>query len=154
MNADGTPSHTLSSEEDRSLVWKGQPAWSEYLFLWFVASVSALRALLIFSTEDPGSGLIYTFGVGLFIGLALFLRRTSRYAVTRAAVHRAAGILGQTEKIVPLKKIASASVEQGPLDSLFGIGTILLHLKEGERSEPLRGIRDPDVVCRKIEALL
>lgn len=98
--------------------------------------------------------MIYALGVAFFVGLALFLRRTNRYAVTRAAVHRAAGILGRGEKIIPLEKIADASTEQGPLDRLFGIGTVVLNLKQEGPAERLRGIRDPEVVCRKIEALL
>jgi membrane protein YdbS with pleckstrin-like domain len=156
MKADGMTSPPFPPEEDQRVVWEGRPSWSEYIFLWFFALVSAVRALLIFFLPmgDPGSGTIYALGVGLFIGLALFLRRTSRYAVTRAAVHRAVGILGRSEKIIPLTKIDTATVEQGPLDRLFGIGTILLRLKGGEQSERIRGIRDPEVVCRKIEALL
>jgi len=141
-------------EDDRRVVWEGRPAWSEYIFLWFFALVSALRSLLIFSTGDADSGLIYALGIGLFVGLAVFLRRTNRYAVTRAAVHRAAGILGRSERIIPLTKIAAATVEQGPLDRLFGIGMIVLRLKGGGQTETMRGIRDPEVVCRKIEALL
>lgn len=154
---DAIPSRTEihpSSEDDLRVVWEGRPAWSEYIFLWFFALVSALRSLLIFSTGDSGSGLIYALGIGFFVGLAVFLRRTNRYAVTRAAVHRAAGILGRSERIVPLTKIAAATVEQGPLDRLFGIGTIVLRLKEGGPVETIRGVRDPEVVCRKIEALL
>lgn len=156
MNADGTTSQILSSEEDQRLVWEGRPAWSEYVFLWFFALISAVRALFIFILPmgDPGSGLLYLLGVGFFTGLALFLRRTHRYAVTRAAVHRLAGIRGRREKIIPLKKIAAVTVEQGPLDRLFGIGTVVLHLREEEQNETMRGIRDPEVVCRKIEALL
>lgn len=154
MNADRMTSHPLPSEESQRLIWQGRPAWSEYVFLWFIASVSALRALFIFSTGDPTSGFIYVLGVGLFVGLAIFLRRTTRYAVTRAAVCRAAGILGRGEESIPLKKIAAAGIEQGPLDRLFGIGTVVLHLTEGDRRERLRGLREPEVVCRKIEALL
>jgi membrane protein YdbS with pleckstrin-like domain len=156
---DPLPSKTesnRSSEEDRRVVWEGRPAWSEYIFLWFFALVSAIRALLIFFLPmgDPGSGVIYALGVGLFIGLALFFQRTNRYVITRAAVHRAAGFLGRGEKIIPLKKIAAATVEQGPLDRLFGIGNVVLRFKEGERNETMRGVRDPEVVCTKIEALL
>lgn len=156
MTADALTSRPRSSDEDRLLVWEGRPAWSEYIFLWFFALISAVRALIVFILPmgDPGSGLIYLFGAGLFIGLASFLRRTNRYAVTRAAVHRASGLFGRGEKIIPLKEISRLSIEQGPLDRLFGIGTLLLHLKEGDRADRLSGIRDPEVVCRKIEALL
>ncbi len=156
MNADGMTSQNFPSEEDQRVIWEGRPSWGEYVFLWFFALVSAVRALFIFFLPmgDPGSGAIYALGAGLFIGLALFLRRTDRYAVTRAAVHRTAGLLGRSEKIIPLKKIASAGAEQGPLDRLFGIGTVVLNLKGGEQAERLRGLRDPEVVCRKIEALL
>lgn len=156
MKADGMTSQNFPTEEDRRVIWEGRPAWGEYIFLWFFALISAIRALFIFflPVGDPGTGAIYGLGASLFIWLALFLRRTSRYAVTRAAVHRAAGFLGRDEKIIPLQKIAAVGAEQGPLDRLFGIGTVVLNLKGGEQAERLRGIRDPEVVCRKIEALL
>ena len=69
------------------------------------------------------------------------------------AVYRTIGVLGKAEQTFPLKAIASVSIRQGPLDRFFGIGTVLLHFKEGSR-ERLIGVKDPDVVCRKITALL
>lgn len=156
MHADGLTSSSFPSGKDHRLVWEGRPALSEYVFLWFFAVLSAIRGAVVFVLPmgDLGSGLIYFSGTVLFIGLALFLQRTTRYAVTRAAVHQATGLLGRGEKIIPLENITATSVEQGPLDRLFGIGTLLLHLKEGERADRLSGIRDPEVVSRKIEALL
>lgn len=140
--------------EEPPPVWQGRPAWSEYLFLLFFTLVSAVRALIAVYARNFETGVIYSFGALFFIGLAHFLRATTRYTLTRGAVRRTAGFLGKGEKSRPLGTIRSVAVEQGPMDRLFGIGTVVLLLKEGNRRESLRGIRDPEVICRKIEALL
>ncbi|MFY9270428.1 MAG: PH domain-containing protein [Candidatus Manganitrophaceae bacterium] len=144
----------LSAEEDRRLVWKGQPAFSEYAFLWFFALLSLIRGGVAFFMGNAGSGSIYLLGTVLFIGFATVLHRASRYTITRAAIHKTAGFFGKEETILPLIEIVSLRVEQGPLDRLLGIGTLLLYRKGTDRVERLRGITDPEVVLRKIEALL
>lgn len=151
----------LPSKSDREAsplkeppLWEGRPAWSEYLFLLFFAAVAALRALLAFHTGDQETAVIYAFGILFFVGLAHFLRATTRYILTRAGLRRSAGFFGRAEEIYPLGALRAADVEQGPLDRIFGIGTVVLDFKEGGRRERLRGLRDPEVVRRKIEALL
>jgi membrane protein YdbS with pleckstrin-like domain len=75
--------------------------------------------------------------------------------ITRHAVHRTTGIRGRVDRAIPLNSITSVEIERGPLDRLFGIGAVVLYLKEGEgRRERIAGIKDPEVVYRKMTALL
>ena len=134
-------------------VWSGQPAWSEYIYLWFFAILFGARAVVSLWIGHWANMLIHLTGIGLLVALAVFLRQTSHYRLTRMAVYRTIGILGKAEQTFPLKAIATVSIRQGPLDRFFGIGTVLLHFKEGSR-ERLVGVKDPEVVCRKITALL
>ena len=97
--------------------------------------------------------LLHAVLMGMLVALAIFLRQTSRYRVTRRAVHRAKGILGKAEQAFQLEDIASVDQQQGPLDRLFCSGNVVLYLKKGTR-EQLAGVKDPDLVCRKIRALL
>jgi membrane protein YdbS with pleckstrin-like domain len=92
-------------------------------------------------------------GVVMSGALAVFFRQTTRYTVTQDAVYRTKGLFGESEDRRPIAEIESVSVRQSPLDRFLGIGTIVLQLKEGKH-ERLVGLRNPDVVRRKIEALL
>lgn len=97
--------------------------------------------------------IIFGSGMALSVALAVFFRQTTRYTVTPDAVHRTKGLFGESEESVPIADIESVSVRQSPLDRFFGIGTVMLQRKGGT-IERLAGLTDPDVIRRKIEALL
>jgi len=136
-----------------SIRWTGHPAWSEYVFLWFFSVIFGVRTGLAVWIGQWGMAIIFGSGTALSVALAVFFRHTTRYTVTRDAVHRTTGIFGESEESVPITDIESVGVRQSPLDRLLGIGTVILHL-EGKRHERLAGLNDPDVIRRKIEALL
>lgn len=133
--------------------WSGQPAWSQYVFLWFITAVFGVRAGLLVWWGQWGVMAIHVAGMAVFVGLAVFFRRTTRYTLTQEAIYRSAGIFGRTEERLPLSEVESVSVGLTRLDQLLGIGTVLLHRADGT-SERLSGLKDPEVICRKIEALL
>jgi membrane protein YdbS with pleckstrin-like domain len=142
-----------ASARSEPSVWEGRPAWGYYFFVWFFVVILAVRGMIALWMGYRGSATIHLAGVPMLVGLALFLRRTTRYRVTRQAVSRSEGILGEAERSFPLSSIASVREQQGPLDRLLGCGEVMLHLKDGTL-ERLAGVKDPEVVCRKIAALL
>jgi membrane protein YdbS with pleckstrin-like domain len=91
--------------------------------------------------------------VSVLLTIPLYFHQTTHYRVTRHAVFRAKGFLGKEEQSFPLSAIESVSQQQGPLERLFNCGNVVIKLKDG-RKERLSGIKDPDVVGRKIRALL
>ncbi len=133
--------------------WSGQPAWSEYVFLWFITLVFGVRAGLSVWWGQWGVVAIHVAGMALFVGLAVFFRRTTRYTVTQDAIYRTTGLLGQREDRLPISEVESVSVRESGLDRLLGIGTVALHRGDGTYVR-LAGLRDPEVICRKIEPLL
>lgn len=138
-----------------SLIWSGRPAWSKFRFLWLFAIIAAVRAGVRFWLGDPVSALIYAAGAVFFAGLVYFLRSGISYRITREAVHTTLGVRSRIELTIPFEKIRSVEIEQDPMDRFFGIGTLVLHLKEGERSqERIKGIQDPEIVYNKMTALL
>lgn len=140
---------------EESLIWEGRPAWSKFRFLWLFAFIAALRASVRFWLGDGVSALIYTGGTVLFVGLVLFLRSGIHYRITRRAIYTTLGIRSRIELNIPIEKIGSVEIEQDPMDRFFGIGTLVLHLKEGEaKRERMKGINDPEVIYNKIRALL
>jgi membrane protein YdbS with pleckstrin-like domain len=134
-------------------VWEGRPAWGYYFFLWFFVAILGGRGSFSLWMGDRMSAALYLAGMGLLAALGLFLRRTTRYRVTRRAVSRSEGLFRETERVFPLSSIASVREQRGPFDRLLGCGDVMLHLKDGTQ-ERLAGVNEPDVVCRKIEALL
>jgi membrane protein YdbS with pleckstrin-like domain len=133
--------------------WSGQPAWSQYVFLWFITAVFGVRAGLLVWWGQWGVMAIHVVGMAVFVGLAVFFRRTTRYTLTQEAIYRSAGMFGRTDERLPLSDIAAVDVGRSRLDQLLGIGTVLLYRADGT-SERLAGLRDPEVIQRKIEALL
>jgi len=134
-------------------VWEGRPALGHYFFLWFFVAILVVRGLVSVWMGYPRSVLFHLAGIAILIVLALYLRRTTRYRVTRQAVFRSEGLLGETERSFPVSEIDSVREQQGPLDRLLGCGEVTLYLKIGTR-ERLAGVKHPDVVSRKIAALL
>lgn len=134
-------------------VWEGRPAWGYYFFLWFFVAILGVRGGISLRMGYPGSMMIHLAGVAMLVALALFLRRTTRYRVTRRAVSRSEGFFGEGVRSFPISSIASVRELQGPLDRILGCGDVMLYLKDGT-GERLSGVKDPEVVCRKIAALL
>lgn len=133
--------------------WSGRPAWSEYVFLWFITVVFGVRAGLSVWWGQWGVVAIHVAGMAAFVGLAVFFRATTRYTVTQDAIYRTVGVLGQREDRLPISEVESVSVRQSGLDRMLGIGTVALHRPDGTYVR-LAGLRDPEVICRKIEPLL
>ncbi|MGH7273566.1 MAG: PH domain-containing protein, partial [Nitrospiria bacterium] len=113
-------------ESPEAVMWSGQPAWSEYVYLWFFSILFGARALMSLWIGHWSSLFIHVTGMGLLVAMAVFLRQTSHYRLTRMAVYRTIGVLGKAEQTFPVKAIASVGIRQGPLDRFFGIGTVLL----------------------------
>jgi membrane protein YdbS with pleckstrin-like domain len=133
--------------------WSGRPAWSEYVFLWFITVVFGVRTGLSVWWGQWGIVAIHVAGMAVFVGLAVFFRCTTRYTVTPDAIYRTVGLLGQREDRLPMSEVESVSVRQSGLDRLLGIGTVALHRADGTYAR-LAGLRDPEVIQRKIEPLL
>jgi membrane protein YdbS with pleckstrin-like domain len=134
-------------------VWAGRPAWSTYIWLWIFVTIFAARGVVFLWMGYWSSAAFHGIVIGMLTALAVFLRETMHYRVTREAVYRSKGILGKAEQPYPLSTIETVSKEQGPLERMFGSGNVILHLKTGIR-ERLSGVKDPDVVCNKIRAML
>jgi membrane protein YdbS with pleckstrin-like domain len=143
------------SEHPAPAVWDGRPAWSKFRFLWLFAFIAALRASVRLWLGDQMSALIYLIGAVLFVALILFLRKGIHYRITREAVYTTLGVRSRIELSVPIENIRVVDIEQDPMDRFFGIGTLVLRLKEGETfRERIKGIKNPEVVYEKIKALL
>jgi membrane protein YdbS with pleckstrin-like domain len=139
--------------DDSPVLWAGRPAWSHFIFLWIFVAIMAIRGMVAFRTGFLSTGLFHVLAILVLSGIAVFLRQTARYAVTRKAVYRSKGFLGEQFQSFPVPSLASVEEHRGPLDRLLGTGDLVLSFSDGTR-ERLTGIKHPDLVARKIRALL
>jgi membrane protein YdbS with pleckstrin-like domain len=136
-------------------VWEDRPAWSKFRFIWLFAFIAALRAVVRLWLGETESVLIYTTGAILLVAMVLFLRNGIHYRLTRDGVYTTLGIRNRIELSIPIGNIRTVDIEQDPMDRFFGIGTLVLHLKDEEtRKERIKGIKNPEIVYNKIKALL
>lgn len=142
-----------TSKDKSSVVWSGRPAWSSYILLWVFVSILAIRGLFSIRFQAWSSVLFHLVAIALLSMIAILLRQTAHYRVTREGVYRSTGFSGKSEQAFLISTIDSVSERSGPLERLFGIGDVVLHLKDGT-NERLSGIKDPEIVSNKIKALL
>jgi membrane protein YdbS with pleckstrin-like domain len=144
---------TEQQVDDTSEIWRGRPAWSSFILLWIFVAILAIRGVFFIWIVSWASALFHAVPILLLTAIAVGLRQTALYRITRRAVYRPKGFTGNQEHCISLSSIASASERKGPLDRLFGTGDVILHLKDGT-SEHLAGIKEPEIVSRKIMAMI
>lgn len=134
-------------------VWRGRPAWSTYALLWVFVTILVIRALVSLRMGYGESLLFHGAAVGMLAGLAVLLRQTTLYRITRRGVYQTRGWVGGGERLIPMDAIESVTRVQGPLERAFGSGDVILQLKTGI-TERISGVKDPEVVCNKIRAMI
>lgn len=63
-------------------------------------------------------------------------------------------IFGKDMASVEFGMFKSVEVMQGPIARILGIGTLVVHCADSDRSVRFRGIKDPEVIETKLRALL
>ena len=109
----------------------------------------------VFFALLPGLGwafaLIYLAANALWVLIALALippyYRTIQYEMTDESVIVRRGLITQAEDVVPYRMITNIAVRRGPLDRLFGLGTLNVHTaghsaQEAGPEAKLVGLRD------------
>ena len=114
--------------------------------------MAALRALLYlrFGLEGWQTWLL---GAGLLLLAAAAVRRWVENVVTSKRVLLRSGYTGREIQSISLENVADVAIKQGPIARFFEIGTIVVRSVSGETTVSLRGVRDPEIVKRRIEAL-
>lgn len=92
-------------------------------------------------------------GAGLLLLAAAAVRRWAENVLTSKRVLLRSGYTGREIQNIQLENVGDVDIRQGPVAGFFGIGTIVVRSVGGEKSVSLRGVRDPEVVKSRIEAL-
>ena len=130
------------------VVWSSYPSWRQFSWLYFMAGLVAWRAVLFSRFDFPGWG-AWLAGALLLIGTAALMRRWVRYELTRKRLVVRNGYTGRGIAAVALAYVDDVFIRQGPIASLFGIGTVVV-TSGGKQVLRFRGLSDPETVKERI----
>lgn len=139
------------SQADERVLWKAYPSWSQFAWLYFMSFLTASRGLLFFKFQIAGWEL-WLGGAGLLLVCAAALRRWAQYSITTDRVLVRNGYTGHEIEAVPLDRIEAVVLRQGPIAQWMGIGTLVIRTTGGGQVR-LRGIKDPEVIRTRLQAL-
>lgn len=138
--------------ENEPIVWRSYPAWSQFTWLYLLTALAALRGVLYVMFDVPGAWAWFA-GAIFLIACVVLIRRWACYVITPSKVAIRNGYSDTETEAIRHRDIQSVTVKQGPVAGFLGIGTVLIHAADGERWIRFRGVKDPEVVRERIEAL-
>ncbi len=134
------------------IVWQAYPAWSQFTWLYLFSLLAGLRGAIFLGFGLPG-GEVWVVGALLLLVCVGLIRRWALYVITSTHVAVRNGYTGKEIAGMSLQKIREITIKQGPIAGLFGIGTVVIEGVNGEGKVRFRGVKDPEVVKMRIEAL-
>jgi membrane protein YdbS with pleckstrin-like domain len=103
-----------------------------------VAVVVAAGVTIDFGKAAPVGRLVLAIlafaGLVRVVGIPVLRWRTTRYELTNRRLRTRKGIIAREGKDIPLSRITDVSFESGPLDRIFGAGTLVVE-SPGERGQ-------------------
>lgn len=133
-------------------VWRAYPSWAHFTWLYFFSLMAGIRALffLRFGVEGWQT---WCLGALLLVVSAAAVRQWAENVLTPTRVLLRSGYTGRAIQSLSLNNVGEVTISQGPLARFFGIGTIVIRSLSGEKSVSLRGVKDPEVVKSRLDAL-
>ena len=93
-----------------------------------------LVALVIFGNKAAWSTLLFVF-IGIPLVLAVLRYFTFTYRIEGGELITAHGVLGRTERQIPLTRVQDVRIEQGVLHRLFGVAEVFVETAGGRGAE-------------------
>ncbi len=147
------PGPHAAAEDDEVVYYDGSPLLRGELGLvsiWFIIGLALAAAPIVwFLTAEPDGGppwwlfFLVPIGIGLFFFPALWVKR-NRFKITNYRIDYEHGIITTNVDTLELWHVNDVRMRQGPLDKLFGVGSI--HITSDDRSTPeleLRSVSKP-----------
>jgi uncharacterized membrane protein YdbT with pleckstrin-like domain len=137
---------------DEHLTWKAYPSWCQFTWLYLISLLAVLRGAVSVAFNVPGWE-TWIGGALALLACAALIRRWIYYVLTSRRVVLRNGYTGRDIRGLELEQIRAMSVSQGPIATLLGIGTVVIQAADGERLVRFRGVKDPDAVKARIQAM-
>lgn len=141
------------SSKEEVVLWQGYAAWSQFIWLYFVACMMTGRAAFMIKLSRSGWN-VWLIGALSLLGCAAALRRWGRYVVTSKRILLRNGWTGRDIQAIELSQVSEVSIKQGPLADLMGIGTVAIRSRQDDAIIHFRGVFDPEEVTRQIQVAM
>ena len=138
--------------DDETVRWSAYPSWAHFTWLYCFCLVALGRTLLALWWGMSGWE-VWLGGAMTLLLCVVVLRRWAQYCITSRRVIVKNGYTGRDLQVLALDDIADVTVNQGPIAQFFDIGTIVITSASGDRVLSFRGVREPEVVKTRIDAL-
>ena len=132
--------------------WSGFPSWKHFIWLYMFSVLAGTRGFIVLRSE--ASGWEFWFGgAALLLVCVAALRRWARYILTPHRLIVRNGYTDREIEALPIDRIMDVTIERGPIACFFDIGNVVLKKNTGESDLVLRGVAEPEVLKRRINAL-
>jgi membrane protein YdbS with pleckstrin-like domain len=138
------------AQKEEQVVWDAFPSWAQFIWLYLLGAVCALRGAMFFRFGLEGWEM-WLIGTGILLLCAVILRRWAHYELYRDRVIVRNGYTGREIHVVPLSDVRAVTAHQGIVAGFFGIGTLTISSASTDRLVSLRGVRDPEDVKMRIQ---
>ena len=139
-------------QTDETVRWSAYPSWTHFTWLYCFSLMAGGRSLLALRWGMSGWE-VWLGGATALLLCAVVLRRWAQYRVTSRRVIVKNGYTGRDLQVLALDDIADVTVNQGPIAQFLDIGTVVIKSASGDRVLSLRGVREPEVIKTRIDAL-
>ena len=148
----GSAGYRGQQKIDERVRWQAYSSWAHFAWLYGVSLIAGTRGLFALRSGISGWSIWLGGAVALLVCVAL-LRRWARYTFTTNRVTVSNGFTGRDIQTLSFDDLSEITILQGPLAQFLGIGTLVLRSVDRERMIFLRGVRDPEVIKTRLEAL-
>lgn len=141
-----------TAEAGEPVLWQTYVSWNQFAWLYLVSLFTALRGALLWQAAIPG-GEIWMIGAGALVVVAVVLRYWARYVATSQRVLIKNTFTGREIQAMAIEDISEATIKQGLIAWLLGIGTIVFKSNRSDEIMQFRGVRDPESTLQHIQAV-
>ena len=141
-----------TAEAEEPVLWQTYVSWNQFAWLYLVSLFTALRGALLWQAAIPGWEMWVIGAVALVI-VTLALRYWVRYVATSQRVLIKNAFTGREIQAMAIENISEATINQGPIAWLLGIGTIVFKSTRGDEVMQFRGVRDPESTLQHIQTV-
>jgi hypothetical protein len=140
------------AEVEEPVLWQTYVSWNQFAWLYMVSLFTALRGALLWQAAIPGWEMWVIGAVALVI-VTLALRYWVRYVATSQRLLIKNAFTGREIQAMAIENISEATINQGPIAWLLGIGTIVFKSTRGDEVMRFRGVRDPESTLQHIQTV-
>jgi hypothetical protein len=141
-----------TAEAEEPVLWQTYVSWNQFAWLYLVSLFTALRGALLWQASIPGWEM-WVIGAVALVVVTLVLRYWVRYVATSQRLLIKNAFTGREIQAMAIENISEATINQGPIAWLLGIGTIVFKSTRGDEVMRFRGVRDPESTLQHIQTV-